>query len=123
MSNLLEYKGYYTKIEYSSEDNILFGQIEGIDDLVLFESDSLNNVEKEFHSAVDDYLAFCESEGDEPNKPYSGKFNVRIKPELHRELALRAYKDDISLNQTVEKAIEKYLKTPQKKKRRVKVAL
>lgn len=123
MSNLLEYKGYYTKIEYSCEDKVLHGTIEGINDLVNFESDSIKNIEKEFHSAVDDYLAFCEAEGDEPNKPYSGKFNVRIKPELHRELALRAFKDDISLNQTVEKAIEKYLNTPQKKKRRVKVAL
>lgn len=69
MNNILEYKGYYTKIEYSVEDHVFYGKIEEIKDLVNFESVSLNTVEEEFHKAVDDYLALYESLGESPGKP------------------------------------------------------
>ena len=70
--NILEYKGYYTKIEYSAEDRVLYGKIEGIRDLVNFESDNIEGIEQEFRSAVDDYLAFCEDLGQNPEKAYKG---------------------------------------------------
>ena len=108
-SNILEYKGYFTKIEYLAEDNVLYGKIECIMDLVNFESASVSEIENEFHSAVDDYLAFCEERGKEPNKTFKGTFNVRISPELHKKAALAAFRDDISLNQFVESAIESYV--------------
>ena len=91
MSNILAYRGYLTKIEYSVVDMVLHGKIEGIVDLVTFESDSADEIEKEFHKAVDDYLLFCEEVGKEPNKTYKGSFNVRIDPQLHKEIALVAY--------------------------------
>ena len=72
-SNVLEYKGYHTKVEYIAENNILYGKIEGINDLVTFEASDLSSVEKEFHEAVDDYLAFCEAIGQPPEKEYKGK--------------------------------------------------
>lgn len=109
MSNILEYKGYYTKVEYSAEDNILFGKIEGINDLVTFEEENPKLVEQAFHEAVDDYLIFCEDIGQEPDKVYKGTFNVRIAPELHRKLALISFANGESLNQSVEKAIENYV--------------
>ena len=109
MANILRYNEYYTKIEYSSEDNILYGKIEGINDLVNFESESALEIEKEFHEAVDDYLAFCESVGKDPNKSYKGTFNVRISPEAHRKIALKALRDGTTLNQEVTKAINQYL--------------
>ena len=56
MKNVLEYKGYYTKINFSVEDKVLFGKIEGINDLVNFESESIDEIENEFHVAVDDYF-------------------------------------------------------------------
>ena len=89
-NNVLEYKGYYTKVEYSAEDQVLFGKIEGIKDLVSFECEKLGDVEMEFHEAVDDYLAFCKDLGESPDKPYKGQFNVRIPPELHRKAAIAA---------------------------------
>ena len=57
MENTLQYKGYYTNIAYSAEDMVLHGKIEGIDDLVTFESEQASEIGKEFHEAVDDYLA------------------------------------------------------------------
>ena len=103
--NILEYKGYYTKILYSVKDHVLYGKIEGIRDLVNFESESIENIEQEFHSAVDDYLAFCEDLGQSPEKAYNGVFNVRITPELHREAAIAADKNNETLNSFVANAI------------------
>lgn len=104
--NVLEYKGYYAKIEYSTKDQVLFGKIEGIRDLVNFESASATGIEKEFHLAVDDYLAFCEEIGQKPEKPYKGVFNVRISPELHRAAAIAADKKGETLNAFVAEAID-----------------
>ena len=56
--DVLTYKGYFTVIEFDSESKVLYGKIEGIDDLVTFESDSAKEIEKEFHDAVDDWLKF-----------------------------------------------------------------
>lgn len=103
--NILEYKGYYTKVEYSAEDKVLFGKIEGIKDLINFESESPAKIEEEFHSAVDDYLAFCKDLGKDPDKPYKGMFNVRVSPELHRKAAITADKRGESLNAFVVSAI------------------
>jgi len=108
MSNILEYKGYYTKVEYCREDNILYGKIEGVNDLVNFECETAEDVEKEFRMAVDDYLSLCSEMGVEPDKTYKGTFNVRITPTLHKEVAQLAYNNNESLNQVVEKAIQYY---------------
>ena len=106
MDNILGYKGYYTKVQYSAEDNILFGKIEGIRDLVNFECDNLSDVEREFHIAVDDYLAFCEEVGQEPDKVFRGSFNVRIAPELHKAAAIKADQQGKTLNAFVADAIQ-----------------
>ncbi|MDD3206005.1 MAG: type II toxin-antitoxin system HicB family antitoxin [Lachnospiraceae bacterium] len=112
MKNILEYKEYLTKIEFSATDGVLFGKIEGITDLITFESDSACRIEGEFHNAVDDYLAFCKEVGKEPDKLYKGSFNVRINQELHKRLAVQSIKNGDSLNQSVEKAIKMYLNGP-----------
>lgn len=108
-NNIFEYKGYHTKIEFDAEDLILRGKIEGISDLVNFECESMQDVEKEFHAAVDDYLAFCEEVGKIPEKEYKGTFNVRISPDLHRKLAMYASKNGETLNSAVESAIAEYV--------------
>ena len=109
MSSLLTYKGYCAKPEYSHEDGILFGKIEGIADLVTFESESAAEIEKEFREAVDDYLETCRALGKEPEKTYKGSFNVRISPEMHKELADYAFRNDMTLNEAVGYAIEDML--------------
>ena len=109
MTNILKYKNYIAKIEYSSEDQLLYGKIEGIRDLVNFESDSATGIEDEFHAAVDDYLQSCEELNLEPDKPFKGSFNIRISPDLHREAYFAAIKKGISLNKLTENAISAYL--------------
>lgn len=109
LRNILTYKGYHTKIQFETESFTLRGKIEGIRDYVDFETNKVEDVEREFHAAVDDYLEFCAEVGKEPDKEYKGSFNVRIPSELHRELALTAFREDQSLNAIVEKALREYL--------------
>lgn len=117
MRNLMEYKGYHTKIEFDVESMSLRGKIEGINDYIDFEAEDIAAIEAEFHSAVDDYLEFCAEVGKEPEKEYKGTFNVRISPELHKKLALCAFKDGRSLNAEVEKAISVFIDSDQSQTR------
>lgn len=117
MRNLMEYKGYHTKIEVDVESMSLRGKIEGINDYIDFEAEDITAIEAEFHSAVDDYLEFCAEVGKEPEKEYKGTFNVRISPELHKKLALCAFKDGRSLNAEVEKAIMIFIDNDQSQTR------
>lgn len=104
-SDLLRYKGYSARPEYSAEDRIFYGKILGISDLVDFQSENAKDLEEEFHKAVDDYLEFCAEIGKQPQKEYSGLFNVRISPELHREVSVFAQAEGVTLNKAVEQAI------------------
>ena len=107
----MHYKEYYTKVEYSKEDNALIGRIEGIQDIISFDAQSLDKFEEAFHDSVDNYLDLCMQIGKEPQKAYTGSFNVRISPEKHSELADIALKSDKSLNSLVDMAIDQFLKS------------
>lgn len=109
MKNILEYKGYFAKVEVDVETLTLIGKIEGINDFVNFESKDIYSIEMEFKNAVDDYLDFCREVGKEPEKQYKGTFNVRVTPELHKLLANFAIRSGQSLNAIVEKAIAAYV--------------
>ncbi|MCM1057453.1 MAG: type II toxin-antitoxin system HicB family antitoxin [Firmicutes bacterium] len=103
--NILEYKGYRTSITYDAHARRLRGVISGIEDHVDFSSDKVEEIEQEFHMAVDDYLKFCEEVGKTPCKEYKGVFNVRIQPELHRELVQISQENGETLNAVVERAL------------------
>lgn len=109
MKNIIQYKGYLSKIEFDTEDLVLRGKIEGINDLITFETNDILRVEEEFKNAVEDYLEFCKEVGKEAEKEYKGSFNVRISPSLHKSLAIVSLKNGESLNASVEKAIEQYV--------------
>ena len=69
LNNILEYKGYRTHIGIDFESHMLHGRIDGIRDLVNFESETIDGIIREFHCAVDDYLNFCATLGDELDIP------------------------------------------------------
>ena len=101
-----EYKGYYTKIEFDADAMLLHGKIEGISDLVTFESQDASQIKNEIHATVDDYLAFCEENGKRPEEEYRGLFNVRLQPKLHKRISAEAMKRDMTVNAAVEQAIQ-----------------
>ena len=105
MSNLLSYKNYNGTVEYSKEDNCLFGKVVGIKSLLSYEGDSVKELEQDFQNVIDEYLMDCKERNVEPEQPYKGTFNVRISPELHRNIAICAMEYGKSLNAAVEEAI------------------
>ena len=107
MNNVMQYKGYWAKVQYSDADKCFWGEIEGINDMITFEGTSVEELKKDFEEALDEYIEWCKEEGVEPQKQYNGNFNVRIKPELHREASLLSKIQNISLNKFVETAIQK----------------
>lgn len=104
--NTLTYKGYIGSIAFSEEDSVFFGKIEGIDGTVLFEGQSVEELVSSFREAVDDYLTYCETEGLEPQKSYSGSLNIRLTPEIHRRVAIRSKMAGMSINSYIRHAVE-----------------
>jgi predicted HicB family RNase H-like nuclease len=104
--NTMTYKGYLGSVAYSDKDQVFFGKIEGIKGLVNFEGESVKELTAAFHEAVDDYLAYCEDEGIEPDKSYTGVLNVRLTPAIHRQIAMLAIKAGISINAYIKDALE-----------------
>ncbi|MFQ5455100.1 MAG: type II toxin-antitoxin system HicB family antitoxin [Nitrospirota bacterium] len=107
MKDTLSYKKYIGSVRFSTEDMIFHGKLEGISDLILYEGQSVDELVKAFHDAVDDYLEFCRSKGKTPEKSYKGSFNVRIPSELHRRALQKAAMEGVSLNHLVKEAIER----------------
>lgn len=101
----MKYLSYSGSIEPSLEDGCLHGEILFIDDLITYEAQTVPKLEKAFRLAVDQYLVFCKKQGKEPNRPFSGSFNVRIDPLTHRQVAEEARANGVSLNQFVASAL------------------
>jgi len=107
MKDILMYKDFIGSVHFSADDKVFHGKIEGITDLVTFEGKSVDELEKAFHEAVNDYITLCKEASKEPLKSCRGSFNVRIPSELHIKAMKQAVKLGIPLNQLVQKAIEK----------------
>lgn len=105
MNSALCYKNYLGSIEYDVDDEILFGKILGINDVITYEAENLKELKTAFQDSVDDYLEHCKNIGKEPNKTYSGKFTLRIDPALHARLAAYAKMSGKSLNQYAEQLL------------------
>ena len=108
--NSMTHKGYFAKISFDERDNIFWGKVVGIKDSITFEGETVNELRTAFVDSVEDYLNFCKKRGEEPDKPYSGKFLVRVEPELHKTLVVQARKDGKSLNTLVQDALLKAVK-------------
>ena len=109
MKDILKYKDFVASVHFSTEDDVFHGKIEGIDDSITFEGDSVADLKKAFEEAAVDYLNICNQIDKDPHKSYKGSFNIRIKPELHKRAAFKSIELGISLNQFVEKAISKLI--------------
>lgn len=106
MANAIEYNGYIGSVEYSPEDKCFFGKLEMIDDLVTFEAVGADELETNFHNAVDEYIQTCKALNREPQKVYKGVFNVRMEPELHKKVYQEALKVGMSLNAYVQQVLK-----------------
>ena len=105
---MMQYKGYYGMIvELDPSTDVISGEVVGIRDVVTFQGRSPKALLKAFKESVDDYLDFCKVRGEQPDKPFSGKFVVRAAPETHRQISILARTSGQSLNSWI---VERLLK-------------
>ncbi|MDQ6814287.1 MAG: type II toxin-antitoxin system HicB family antitoxin [Bacteroidota bacterium] len=110
MNDILEYKGYIANVNFNAKEELFYGKIVGINDLVSFEGETAKELKQAFYAAVDDYLETCKELGKDPDKTYKGVFNVRIPSDLHRKAAIVAAAKNVTLNDLVKTAIDRLLK-------------
>jgi predicted HicB family RNase H-like nuclease len=95
---MLKYKGYSGRVEYDDEAKIFYGEVIDTKDVITFQGTSVNEIEKAFRESIDDYLEFCRERGEKPDKPFSGKFVLRVPSDLHHKLYIQAIRSGKSLN-------------------------
>src|ERR1700735_1637935 len=94
----MTYKGYQARVELDEEAGVFHGEVLNTRDVITFQGSSVNELKQAFADSVDDSLEFCASRGEDPDKPFSGKFLVRVPPEVHREIMMQAQRQGKSLN-------------------------
>lgn len=105
MNDILEYKNYLASVHFSAADDVFYGKVLAINDLISFEGASVKELKAAFEEAVEDYLETCLEVGKAPDKTYKGTFNVRVSSDLHKQAALFAAVHNITLNDFVKKAL------------------
>lgn len=111
MNNLLKYKGYKAKIEFSADDNVLFGHLLGIDDIVSFHGETVEEVKQAFRESVDFHIEVCEKVGKRAKKNYSGKVMLRLPGKLHERIAEIAAASGKSINEWGKEVFESAVKS------------
>jgi predicted HicB family RNase H-like nuclease len=99
---MMTYKGYHGTVTFDEDAETSHGEVTDLRDVVTFQGRSVDELKAAFHESIDDYLDFCAERGEEPDRPYSGNFVLRIDPQLHRKLAALSQEEGSSLNRWVE---------------------
>ena len=108
---MMEYNGYVATIEYDDSVDLLHGEVvnTGPYPIVTFEAADVKELKHEFRVSIDDYLSWCEEDGVEPKKPFSGNILLRIDSKLHQRIAASAAESGMSVNSWVKEALEEYV--------------
>ncbi len=107
--SVMTYKGFAARVEFDAEDELFVGRVAGINDVVGFHADTTQELKAAFYDAVDGYLDACVKLGKTPERTYSGKLMLRVRPELHQQLALASEVSGRSINQIGEAALTAYV--------------
>ncbi len=107
MKDRLRFKEFIATVHYSGIDETFFGKIEGINDLITFEGQTVKELKKAFKEAVEDYIDLCSEVDKKPMKSFKGSFNIRITPKLHGKAFEKALIQGKTLNQFIKQAIER----------------
>lgn len=103
---MLKYKGYVGVVQFDDDAMIFHGEVIGLRDVITFRGTTPTELKKEFRISIDGYLDWCKELGQEPDKPFSGEFHLRMTPDLHAKLALKAKSHGVSLNNYINEALE-----------------
>ena len=103
---MMTYKGYRAKVEFDDDAGVFHGRVINTRDVIFFEGTSVDELNREFHFSIDDYLAMCAERGEDPDRPFSGRVPLRISPEIHRAATMAAQEEGKSLNAWLADTIE-----------------
>jgi predicted HicB family RNase H-like nuclease len=106
----MHYKGYEATVEFDEDAEIFHGEVLNLRDVITFQASTARELKQAFADSVEDYLEFCKSRGEEPEKPFSGQFVVRTEPVLHKALSLAAKREGMSLNKWITSTLERAVK-------------
>ncbi len=104
---MLNYKGYTGHVEFDDEAGIFHSEVLDLRDVVTFQGTSIDELEQAFKESIADYLEFCQTRGEEPDKPFSGRLMLRLSPELHRRAYTSSKREGKSLNQWIAERLER----------------
>ena len=104
--NLMTVDGYQAKIEYDEELDLFRGEILGLSGGADFYGKNPKMLRTEFKKSLQVFLEVCREKGIEPRRQFSGKFNLRIPPELHEKLAIEAQAQGKSINTLAQEALK-----------------
>ena len=107
---MMKYKGYHAEVTYDHEAAVFHGEVVGTRDVIFFEGTSVDQLNTEFCFSIDDYLAVCAERGREPDRPYSGRIPLRIRPSVHRAATVAARAEGKSLNAWIAETVEEAAK-------------
>ena len=105
--NLMNVDGYHAKNDYDEETDQFRGEILGLSGGADFYGSSPEELRREFKKSLDVFLEVCKEQGIKPRRHFSGKFNLRIPPELHEKLAMTAEAQGKSLNTLAQEALQR----------------
>ena len=105
--NVMTLDGYSAKIEYDAELDLFRGEILGLNGGADFYGKNPKELRSEFKKSLQVFLDVCKEKAIEPRRNYSGKFNLRIPPELHERLAIAAQAEGKSINSFAQEALQK----------------
>ena len=103
---MIRYKEYTGVFEYDPDLELFAGHVVDLKDQIYFEGRSVEELNESMARAVDHYLEVCEQRGEEPDRAFSGRFNVRVSPDLHRQIAARAAGVSQSMNDWVVRVLD-----------------
>jgi predicted HicB family RNase H-like nuclease len=110
--SILTYKGYQGRFDYDPDADIFHGDVLHIADVVTFQGRSIDELKTALADSIEDYFNLCKEVDKLPQKPFSGRFNVRLTPELHQKAARTAAIEGMSLNNWIAHAVEKAVTEP-----------
>lgn len=102
---MISYKGYSAEVDYDEDAEVFYGTVNNINAIMAFRGSSVAELKQSFADVVETYLEECRRTGMQPEKPFSGKITLRVTPELHRKLAIKAASARESMNRYIEDLI------------------
>lgn len=107
MKNMMTINGHKAVIQYDPETELLRGEFIGLNGGADFYADNVADLHKEGATSLQTFLEVCKEQGIEPYKHYSGRFNVRVSPQIHAAAAAAAAANNISLNEWISQTLSK----------------